>query len=127
MVIVVEESVETRAAIGSALRDDGHEVVEVSDGSQLLARLMSLVALRGHRRDSIAVVAGSDAPVLAVLRMLRTARWRTPVLLVEKDESRSAARDLEPLASFQRPVDMGALRAAVWRAVPPPRLSGATD
>jgi DNA-binding response OmpR family regulator len=37
MVIVVEESRDARSAMGAALRDDGHEVIELTDGAQLIS------------------------------------------------------------------------------------------
>jgi CheY-like chemotaxis protein len=121
MVIVVEPSSEVRSAIGSALRGDGHEVIELCDGAQLLARLMSLVALLGRREDSIAVVASPEPSVSPVLQMLRSARWRTPVVFVPGEGLRPAVREVGAIASLGRPLDLEALRAAVAQAVPPGR------
>jgi|SRR6266850_6560529 len=118
MVIVVDESTELRSAMASTLREDGHDVIELSDGAQLLARLMG-VALLGPRRDPIAVVASSQASVFAVLRMLRAARWRTPVVLVMNEVPRVPEREIGAVATLPSPVDMSALRAAVWKAVAP--------
>ena len=115
MVLVVQPSGDERATIARVLRDDGHEVVELSDGAQLLARLVSLVALRGQRSDSIAVVTTRDGSVVAVLRMLRTARWRTPVVLLA-DEPEPAS-ELGAVATLCRPPDPRELRAAVDRAL----------
>jgi hypothetical protein len=119
MVIVVAESDEARSGIGSALRDDGHEVIELRDGAELLARLISLVAGAGRRRESIAVVATPERSVLAVLRMLGSAQWPTPVVLVADEDVPSGDADVRTVARFARPLDMGALRATVWRTVPP--------
>ena len=122
MVIVVEESAEVRSAMASTLRGDGHEVIELSDGAQLLARLMSLVALLGRRRDAIAIVTSPQASVFAVLRMIRSAGWRTPVVLVTNqrdDIPRVPEREIEAAATLGKPVDMAALRAAVSEAIRP--------
>jgi DNA-binding response OmpR family regulator len=122
MVIVVEESATLRASMAATLRDDGHEVMELSDGAQLLAQLMSLVALLGRRRESIVIVASPQASVFAVLRMLRAARWRNPVVLVASELPRDGIprapeREIGPVATLAQPVDMDALRAAVAEAV----------
>jgi DNA-binding response OmpR family regulator len=122
MVIVVEESTPLRAEMASTLREDGHEVIELSDGAQLLARLMSHVALLGRGRDSIAVVASPQASVFAVLSMLRSARWVTPVVLLANELARDepprvAEREIDPVATLRKPVDMDALRAAVAEAM----------
>jgi DNA-binding response OmpR family regulator len=117
MVIVVEESAVLRSEMAATLREDGHEVIELSDGAQLLARLMSLVALLGRRRDSIAVVASPQASVFAVLRMLRSARWRTPVVLVTGETARVPEREIDAFATLRKPVDLAALRAAVSDAI----------
>ena len=116
MVIVVEESDELRSTMASTLRHDGHEVIELSDGAQLLARLMG-VALLDRRRESVAVVTSSQASVLAVLRMLRSARWRTPVVLVTNEVPRAPEGEIDAVATLAKPVDLDALRAAVWEAV----------
>lgn len=116
MVIVVEESDELRSTMASTLRQDGHDVIELSDGAQLLARLMG-VALLDRRRESIAVVTSSQASVFAVLRMLRSARWRTPVVLVTDEVPRAPEREIDAVATLAKPVDMDALRAAVLEAV----------
>ena len=116
MVIVVEESDELRSTMASTLRHDGHEVIELSDGAQLLARLMG-VALLDRRRESVAVVTSSQASVFAVLRMLRSARWRTPVVLVTNEVPRAPEGEIDAVATLAKPVDLDALRAAVWEAV----------
>jgi DNA-binding response OmpR family regulator len=124
MVIVVEEADGLRSAMASTLRGDGHEVIELSDGAQLLARLVSHDALLGRGRDSIAVVASAHASVFAVLRMLRSARWRTPVVLVTNETPRVPEREIAAVATLRKPVDMDALRVAVAEAIAS-RQSGA--
>jgi DNA-binding response OmpR family regulator len=119
MVIVVDEPGALRARMAAALRDDGHEVMELGDGAQLLARLMSLVALFGRRRESIAIVASVDASVFGVLRMLRAARWRTPVILVASETGRAPERDVGAVAMLRRPVDPRRLCEVVAEAVRP--------
>ena len=126
MVIVVAESDEARSGIGSVLRDDGHEVIELRDGAELLARLISLAGT-GRRRESIAVVTTPQRSVLAVLRMLRSAQWPTPVVLVADEDAPGGEGDVPAVARFARPLDMGALRATVWRAVPPRAGDAATQ
>ena len=125
VVIVVDESRERRAAIGTVLRADGHHVVEVSDAAQLLSRLMCAVALRRHP-EPVAVVADPRASVCAVLEMLRAARWRLPLVLVTGGDERPPASELGALATFRVPVDLRALRRTVAAALEPPRMAPST-
>jgi DNA-binding response OmpR family regulator len=80
---------------------------------------MSLVALFGRRRESIAIVANVDASVFGVLRMLRAARWRTPVILVASETGRAPERDVGAVAMLRKPVDPRRLCEVVADAVRP--------
>jgi DNA-binding response OmpR family regulator len=116
VVLVVEESEQLRRRIGSTLRRDGHQVNELSDGVQLLARLTSLVALSGVRRDAIVIVATAARSVLPVLQMLRAARWRTPLVLLSEGSVPGEEAGLDAIATLARPLDLDALRSVVAAA-----------
>jgi len=125
VVIVVDESRERRATIGTVLRADGHHVVEVSDAAQLLSRLMCAVALRRHP-EPVAVVADPRASVCEVLQMLRAARWRLPLVFVAGEDEGPPAGELGALATFRVPVDLRALRRTIAAALESPRLAPST-
>ena len=86
--------------IASALRQDGHEVVEFGDGATLLAQLRFDVATRRHEEERCLVIAGQGTSVftgLEVLSRLRSNTWDTPCVIVNAgDDHRlcAAAREL---------------------------------
>jgi|SRR5581483_283261 len=83
MILVVEPMRSLRGSLASTLRRDGHEVVELADGDELLAELTSRVALVGARPESMVIVANPHGgSVSKVLQLLESARWATPVVLV---------------------------------------------
>jgi len=91
---------EARRAIATALRCDGHEVVEFGDGATLLAQLRFDVVTRGLAEDRCLVIAGQRTSVftgLEVLTRLLTNAWATPCVIVNAgDDPRlhAAARQL---------------------------------
>ena len=115
LVLVVEQTAEVRVAIASALRQDGHEVLEMADGLRLLAHLASLVAFRQRRRESLCIVAEEDAAVHDVLQMLRSAHWPTPVVLLADEGERSPG--VGAVATLAPPVDLERLRSVVREAL----------
>lgn len=99
MIFVVARADTSRRVIATALRRDGHEVVEVPDASHLLARVLE------HPAEKPLVLADPRAGVHEVLELLRVTGWRGSVLPLEHP-----ARGARSLSS---------LRATVRRALGP--------
>src|SRR5262245_41931832 len=123
VVLLVEEEAELRGAIASALRQDGHEVLEMGDATRLLAHLTSLAALGHRRRESLCIVAEEGTAVNEVLQMLRSARWPTPVVLLAPDDERGRTPALGAVATLSTPPDVDRLRSVVRNAIRPALMS----
>jgi CheY-like chemotaxis protein len=79
MILVVAPAATSRRTIATALRRDGHEVLELPDATHLLARVL------GRRSESPLIVADPGAGVSDVLELLRATAWRGPVVLMDRD------------------------------------------
>ena len=116
-VVVAEDDEGMLELVAFALRNDGHEVIEVSDGGRLLVRLAS--QLRTERGlDADLIVSDIRMPVmsgLAMLKALRDAHWTKPVILMtafaDEDTRNRAARLGARL--LDKPFTMEGLCAAV--------------
>jgi DNA-binding response OmpR family regulator len=96
-VFLVEHDAPLRDSIASALRDDGHHVLEFADGMQLLAHVLLLLRQPGV---SFAILADTLAPSVAeVMDMLRG----------------SHAREVAATAVFTPPVAIAELRTVANR------------
>jgi two-component system, response regulator, stage 0 sporulation protein F len=120
-VLLAEADVEMRWLIASALRRDGHFVLEAQDGPGLLLEIGH--AYWGDLPDQTPTVIISDLRMpgrdgLAALDGLRQHAWCPPFILVTGfgDEAvhHEAAR-LGARAVFDKPFDLDALRAAWLR------------
>jgi DNA-binding NtrC family response regulator len=118
-VLVADANTKTRALLAAALRDDGHEVIEVASGSELLDLLAE--ASRTNRLFDRPNVVVCDLRVprccgLDVLVSLKGANWAVPVILtsarVDHDMYRTARR-LGAVAVFDDPFDLDDLRTLV--------------
>jgi CheY-like chemotaxis protein len=126
-VVVADDDGDVRAVVAEVLRADGYEVVEASDGGELLALLESsaMAASRGERGVAVSAVV-SDVRMpwfggMDVLTALRCAAWSLPVILMTAygdDETHAEARDLGASAVLDKPFDLDVLRRAVREAVP---------
>ena len=116
-IVVAEDDPEMRALLAAALRRDGYEVIEVSDGAQLWEYLHAVM----HRAD----VAAPDLLVsdvrmpgqsgLEVLAALRRAEVGLPVVLITAfgdAEAHDAAFELGA-AMLDKPFDLDTLRRTV--------------
>jgi DNA-binding response OmpR family regulator len=125
-VFLAEDDVEMRRLIASALRRDGHFVLEARDGLGLLLEIGH--AYWGDLPDSTPTIIISDLRMpgrdgLAVLNGLRQHAWCPPFILITGfgDESvHDQATRLGAEAVFDKPFDLDALRAAVVRLARPP-------
>lgn len=118
-VLVAQVDARARALLASALRDDGHDVIEVASGSELLDRLaQDFLANRLFDQPNV-VVCDLRIPRccgLDVLVSLKLAHWALPVILLSSQVDRdmySAARRLGAVAVFDYPFDIDDLRTLV--------------
>jgi len=124
-VLLAEDDPALRELMAGALRRDGYEVLEASDGTELLDRLEAIVTTVGRGPDAVAVII-SDIRMpgltgLDLLAALRCAEWTTPVILITAfgdEETHREARELGARAVLDKPFPLEQLRAAVQEAVP---------
>lgn len=115
-VLVADDDVEMRRLVADAMRKDGHEVVEASEGCMLLAQAMS--AHDGPENQFDLLISDIRMPVfngLAVLDLLRKKEWTVPVILMTAfgdDETRARAVGLGAIL-FDKPFSIDDLRATV--------------
>lgn len=118
-VLVAESDPRTRIQLVSALRDDGHEVVEITSGEQLwdlLARESLAKCLFDHRNVLVCDLRLPGCCGLDILVGLKMASWPVPVILTSthRDQDRYAtARWLGAAAIFDNPFDIDDLRTLV--------------
>jgi DNA-binding response OmpR family regulator len=82
-IIVAEDDPDMRALVGEALRNDGYDVAEASDGGRLLVLLARCSRCEVAFPDLI--VSDIRMPVMSGLGMLkgvRDAHWSVPVVLM---------------------------------------------
>ena len=121
-ILVAEDDVEMRRLIVEALRKDGHDVIEATDGG----RLRNAIAEESARDPALAQLGGvvSDVrmPVcggIEVLEQLVERQQRVPFVLITAfgdDETRRRAESLgAPL--LDKPLSLDALRAVVTEVI----------
>lgn len=119
-VLVAEDDPEMRRLVVEALRKDGHEVQEASDGGRLLVRIAEAFESDPSLALIDVIVSDVRMPVcsgLDLLERLVEARWRVPFILMTAfgdDDTRRRAEGLGAVL-FDKPLSMEALRAAVRR------------
>jgi CheY-like chemotaxis protein len=118
-VLVARVDAKARFLLASALREDGHEVIEVASGSELLDRLaQDSLANRLFAQPNV-VVCDLRIPRccgLDVLVSLKLANWALPVILLSSyadHDMYGAARRLGAVAVFDDPFDIDDLRTLV--------------
>jgi CheY-like chemotaxis protein len=123
--VVAEDDREMRVLVAEALRRDGYQVLEATNGSELVDLLGSAV-LRGHDLEPIDLII-SDIRMpgwngLAVLRHLRRADWAMPFILITAygdNDTHQEAKRLGAVAVFDKPFDIDDLRTLVLNVMPP--------
>jgi CheY-like chemotaxis protein len=108
---------ELRELIALVLRRDGHQVVEVADGSALLEAIAALV-IDGDRAFDVIVSAQAmpGLPGVSVLTGLRSRGRRTPfVLMTGHPLVQAQARRLGAVV-LDRPFDAAAIRRVIEQA-----------
>jgi len=118
-VLLADEDDDARRAIAQALRQDGHVVIEVCSGAELLDFLaLSVVNSRLFDYPDV-IVSAVRMPGfsgLDILTALRLAQWALPfVVMTELGDAtaRQTAKRLAAAAVFEKPCDLGELRRVV--------------
>ena len=118
-VVLAEDDLELRGLLASTLRRDGFEVVEATDGPDLL-RVIGEEILRAQDGPGVdLVVSDIRMPGLSglnVLAGLRRADWSTPVLLITgfgDHQTHAEARRLGAAAVLDKPFDLDVFRSTV--------------
>jgi CheY-like chemotaxis protein len=118
-VFVAQVDARARFLLASALRDDGHDVIEVASGSELLDRLAQDSHANRLFDQPNVIVCDLRIPRccgLDVLVSLKLANWALPVILLSGHVDRDmygAARRLGAVAIFNDPFDLDDLRTLV--------------
>jgi DNA-binding response OmpR family regulator len=122
-ILLAESNPHTCREIAEMLRQEGHEVIEVCDEAELLARIARLRAsMSGGRFFDVDLIV-SDVHVLGesgldMLTDLRKNDQQTPVILITAfgdQEMRMRASRLKPVTVLDKPFDIEALRGLIQR------------
>jgi two-component system cell cycle response regulator CpdR len=119
-VLVAEDDPEMRRLVVEALRKDGHEVMEATDGGRMLVRLAEAFDRDPALLSVDVIVSDMRMPVcngLDLLERLAEARWRIPCILMTAfgdDETRKRV-DRIGAVLLDKPLSLDVLRATVRR------------
>lgn len=120
-VLVAEDDYDMRAMIAAALRAEGHEVVEATNGIDLLDAIATGL-ISGRPEDSFDVVL-SDARMpringVDVITRLRQASWVVPVIVMTASGDQTFLARLRDLGIrlLEKPFDLDDLRGAIEAA-----------
>lgn len=119
-VLVADDDEDLRALIAATLRADGYDVIEASDGIELLDWLDRAVAESAPMPEVI--ISDVRMPVvsgLGVLRAMKDANVSLPVILITIFPDESTETVVERLGAtgvLKKPFDMDDLRTAVLNA-----------
>jgi CheY-like chemotaxis protein len=119
-VLVAEDDHEMRRLVVEALRKDGHDVAEASDGGRLLVRLAELFDGDPAMASVDIIVSDVRMPIcsgLELVERLFEARWRIPCILMTAfgdDDIRRRAGAVGALL-LDKPLSLDELREAVGR------------
>jgi two-component system response regulator AtoC len=116
-ILIADADPEMRRLLALVLRTDGHDVVEVGDGSKLLEAIASLV-IDGARTFDLIMSAQAipGLPGVSVLAGLRSRGRRTPFVLMTGNPVVQAQATRLGAVVLDRPFDAEAIRRAVVRA-----------
>jgi CheY-like chemotaxis protein len=122
-ILLAEDDAEMRRLVADALRGDGHEVAEATDGGRLLVDIATRLKAGDGDGSLDLIVSDIRMPIctgLQILAALREAHWRTPVILMTAFGDAATRRHAESLAALllDKPFDMDDLRMAVAKMLP---------
>ncbi|HEV8247782.1 MAG TPA: response regulator [Polyangiaceae bacterium] len=122
-ILLAEDDNELRNLLSFVLKEDGYDVVEARDGSELLDRLEYTTL----RQDDVAsynlIISDIRMPGysgLEILAALRSMLWHTPVILITgfgDQATHELATLLGARSVFDKPFDVDDLRAAVVKVL----------
>ncbi len=119
-VFLADDDEDLRLLIGRSLRSDGYEVIEASNGLELLDRLQDALSEIPLSMPEVIItdVLMPQYTGLGVLKALRRANWFTPVIVVSAHDEPHAtqAKELGAVAFLKKPFDLDDLRTAVVNA-----------
>jgi DNA-binding response OmpR family regulator len=123
-VLLAEDDEQMRRLLASALRRDGYEVVEASDGIECMKH-MAPPSEEGASPVADLIISDIRMPGRSGLEILRLTRARNldvPVILITAfgaAETHAEGQRLGAAAVFDKPFDLDDLRAMVLELVPP--------
>jgi len=109
-----------RRLVVEALRKDGHDVIEASDGGRMLVRLAELFDKDPSMAEVDIIVSDVRMPIcsgLDLIERMSEARWTVPCILMTAfgdDEIRRRAEAVGALL-LDKPLSLDDLRGAVRR------------
>ncbi len=116
-IFLADDEHDLRARLARELRRDGHGVVEVCDGAELLDLLGDTVEAPESRPDL--VVADARMPGfagLSVLLALQRYQWRLPFVVMTRPRDQNLApraRRFGAAAVFKKPIALDELRTVI--------------
>lgn len=123
-ILVAEDDDDLRALVVSALRQDGHQLIAVRDGVELLEYIASTLIFDESAAYPDLIITDIRMPGfsgMSVLAGLRDQQWTTPIVVMtaySDEKMRSDAERLGASAFFSKPFDLDDLRTAVINLVP---------
>jgi CheY-like chemotaxis protein len=126
-VLVAEDDNELRALVASAVRADGHEVVEARDGRELAAHMGP--GPHGAQAYDLVItdVLMPGANGISVLSHLASDPEPPHIVVITafgEPEVHAWARSIGAVAVFDKPFNLDDLRTLIWN-LPPRALHGA--
>lgn len=123
--LLAEDDLQMRQLLAGALRRDGYDVVEATDGLAVLDEL-ALWLIDQKRRDPAIQLIISDIRMpgvtgLSILAGLRQSGFSAPIILMTAfgdSETHATAKRLGATAIFDKPFEVDELRALVSTLVP---------
>jgi DNA-binding response OmpR family regulator len=120
--LVGEDDPEMRALLGTSLRADGFDVIEMKDGEEVLVHLSEVSAHRVLTPDLVIMdVRMPRHSGLELLAAMHLAAWNVPVILITAfgdDVLHRRAKELGAAAVFDKPFDLDDLRTAILNLCP---------
>jgi len=121
---LAEDDVELRSLLGSLLRSDGYEVVEVRNGSELLSYIAASLMYGARYVEPSLILTDVQMPGpsgLEVIHALKRTSYRAPLVVMTAfgtDETRRRARELGAAAVLDKPFELQTLRELVQNLAP---------
>jgi DNA-binding response OmpR family regulator len=118
-ILVAEDDRDMLELLGSVLRQDGYEVIEIQHGAALLDLLDSFLLASGDARPADLIISDVRMPLLTGMELLaglRGAAWSTPIILITAfgdPDLHDKAQRLGAAAVLDKPFDLDVLRTLV--------------